>query len=253
MFAIYALSIYFVNLSRKLTNLAGYLVVSPRLDSQDGNSIIPAGSTQDVDVSIQKASIGGGSGTEEHPQFPLTYLDYATGASITNSQPLSFWYSATGHSNQDTFMLHGGFFSSMRVSISNPYIFANNALIFLPLQGFVACPLAVQQLEMCPLATDIQNRTGHPLKWTLTLFDSSTRLPVVTPVNGLIAGTPGAEVPGTFLAQQMGIELVEGRDLAGGHRYALGPCPVDKNEGFVKGEDPGRCASTAGFAAGSWV
>src|SRR5258708_15247026 len=86
------------------SNPIGALIVSPRFDNNGGNPMIPTSSNQDVDLGVVVAEIGGGNGTEEHPSPGQTDLDFASSNSINSQEPLSFWYSATGHSTQDTFM-----------------------------------------------------------------------------------------------------------------------------------------------------
>jgi hypothetical protein len=171
----------------------GAVAISPRFDNNGGRPIIPPGSHQDVDIGILVPD-----SNEEHPASPKTYLDYATHAPISGSiqVPLSVWYSAIGHANQDLFMQHGGFFSSLKVSISNPYILTNNAIFLMPLQSFLGCPDTTQQSGMCPIYTDIQNRTGHSVTWTATLLDKSTGAILAAPPPEKIAGVPGQEILG---------------------------------------------------------
>jgi hypothetical protein len=156
-------------------SVPGVLVASPRFDTNGGKPIINYGSNQDVDIGILVATINGQPGTETHPNNGQTYLDFATNKQINTGVPLSFWYSATGHANEDTLMFHGGFFSSLRVSISNPYItdIGNTlgALDPLPLQSFKQCAQGDMQNGACPIKTDILNRTGHSVTWTVSLLD----------------------------------------------------------------------------------
>ena len=145
----------------------GILVAGPLYDNNKGKPIIPPGSNQDVDVAILKANIGGGNDTEEHPAFGKTYLSYvATPQTINDQVPLSFWYSSTGHSSNDLFLKHGGFFSSLRVTIRNPYsVSASLGLVTLPFQTGQACDNIAQLLRItCTVFFDIQNRTGHQIK-----------------------------------------------------------------------------------------
>jgi hypothetical protein len=224
-------------------NPIGGLVASPRFKNYDGNPIIPAGSNQDVDIGILVANIGGGPGSEEHPSFLQTYLDFATGKSINSQQPLSVWYSATGHSAQDTFMTHGGFFSSLRVSISNPYIFTTSALIPLPLQTFVACPTSVQVSGMCPISSDIQNRTGHTLNWTATIIDQASRAVVASSgPPAPISGTPGAQTLG-----KASVYLPAGTQLL--PTYILDIKVVDAVTGWSTERQAYVTASTVGLLA----
>ena len=170
----------------------GVLVASPRFDTNGGNPIINFGSNQDVDIGILEATIGGQPGTETHPSRGQTYLDFAANQPISTSKPLSFWYSATGHANEDTLMYHGGFFSSLRVSISNPYVtdIGNilGALDPLPLQSFAQCVTGDMQNGTCPIKTDILNRTGHSVTWTINLLDRSDGN-VLRSSTGQITGT----------------------------------------------------------------
>ena len=128
-----------------------------------------------MDIGILVATINGQPGTETHPNNGQTYLDFATNKQINTGVPLSFWYSATGHANEDILMFHGGFFSSLRVSISNPYItdLGNTlgALDPLPLQSFKQCAQGDMQNGTCPIKTDILNRTGNSVTWTVSLLD----------------------------------------------------------------------------------
>jgi len=183
-------------------------VASPRYDNNKGNPFIQPGSNQDVDVGILEANVGGGNGSEEHPSFSQTYLDFASSQKITGTKPttqpdgttinvpiqvpLSFWYSATGHSNQDTFMTHGGFFSSSRINIDSPTISKGTAPTFLPLAAPIACSTASIKTP-CTIISAITNRTGHTVHWTVTLLDKNTGQPVTPIKEGDISGIPGQE------------------------------------------------------------
>ncbi len=170
-------------------DLVGALVVSPRFKNNDGDPIIPGGSNQDVDIALLKA------GDEEHPGPSQSYKTFADGEPISMADdsvqtPLAVWYSATGHKNQDSFMIHGGFFSSQRVIIGNPGVFTSLP-IPIPLQASV-CPLAVQIAGLCPIGSTVTNRTGHLISWTATMLDRTTGA-VVRSTNGTIPGTAGLE------------------------------------------------------------
>ncbi len=93
--------------------------------------------------------------------------------------------------------MHGGFFSSMRVTISNPYIInsALGAVFPLPLQDFKQCAPTDAQNGQCPIISDIQNRTGHTVTWTATVTDSGRA--VVFHNSGSITGGAGQEVRGS--------------------------------------------------------
>lgn len=182
------------NLER--SSLVGAAVVSPRFDNNGGMPIIPFGSNQDVDIGVLHANIGGGHGTEEHPAFGQTYLTFVQQQPISTGVALSFWYSATGFANQDSFMVHGGFFSSLKVTIGNPAIFSSNALA-LPL-NLLDCSGTFSAILGCPVTTDIKNRTGHKVRWTATLTDKSgTPVAAIKPTTGEINGAPNLEYDGT--------------------------------------------------------
>ncbi len=166
----------------------GALVVSPRFDNHGGDPIIPGGSNQDVDIALLVP------GDEEHPGPGQTYKTFADGQPISQSDdsvqtPLAFWYSATGHLNQDSFMIHGGFFSSQRVVIGNPGVFTS-ATVPIPLQAS-ACPLAFQIAGLCPIGSTITNRSGHTVAWTATMTDGNGA--VVRSANGTVSGSAGLE------------------------------------------------------------
>ncbi len=93
-------------------------------------------------------------------------------------------------------MIHGGFFSSLRVTISNPYIVSTflGALFPLPLQDFPVCPTAEQVNGECPIKSDIQNRTGHSITWTAKIVDSNGA--VIYQNSGGIFGSAGQEILG---------------------------------------------------------
>jgi hypothetical protein len=95
-------------------------------------------------------------------------------------------------------MDHGLFFSSLRVTMSNPYIFdpVLGTIDELPLQSFDVCGLVLLATGACPISTDISNRTGHQIQWTATIIDRQTRQPVVPARSGLISGAPGQAIPG---------------------------------------------------------
>jgi Bacterial Ig-like domain/Bacterial Ig domain len=186
----------------------GKVIASPRFNNNKGNPIIPVGSHQDVDIGILAADA-----QEEHPTDPDTFVSIAgRGKTIDPGVALSFWYSGSGHASQDTFMDHGGFFSSLKVTISNPYIFDPLLGPFdpLPVQSFLACPIVFQIAGKCPILADIYNRTGHSITWTATLRDKNSRAivatsdPCQTPgPNGQsiagpchIAGSPNQEIKG---------------------------------------------------------
>jgi hypothetical protein len=183
------------------SDAVGALVVSPRFDNNAGKAIIPFGSNQDIDIGILQANIGGGDGTEEHPGFGQTYLNFASQKPINTGVATSFWYSATGHANQDSFMVHGGFFSSLKVTIGNPGVVTTNA-IFFPLNQLVC-----STIFGCPVTSDIKNRTGHKIRWTATLTDKGG-IAVIPPTTGEIDGTPNFENAGTAtIALPPGITL----------------------------------------------
>jgi hypothetical protein len=75
-----------------------------------GKPIIPDNSHQDVDVAIAAVNL---VQSEIHP---LDYTTIMTGRSINPTDSRStgpvFWYAGTGHSPSDSFLTHGGFFSS---------------------------------------------------------------------------------------------------------------------------------------------
>lgn len=176
-------------------NPVGAQAVSPRFNNNAGRPFIPPGSNQDVDIAIVIPD-----SNEQRPGPDQSYQDSANNELISSSDdsirvPLSFWYSATGHSNQDSFMLHGGFFSSLRVTISNPYIFVNNAIFPFPVQSFLGCSTIIGSQSHCVVSSKITNQTGHMIRWTATILDKNTGNTILESTEE-ISGAVGQAVPG---------------------------------------------------------
>jgi hypothetical protein len=111
----------------------GTTVVSPRFVNNGGYPMIPANSNQDVDVAVDLLNTSK-TGLDSSGNL------WASGQSISGGQPLALWYSGTGHSQSDTFFQHGGFFSSLRVSIGNPSAFGAQSLMpYFPLPSSFPC------------------------------------------------------------------------------------------------------------------
>ncbi len=82
----------------------GTFLKFPR-DVPPGQPIIPAGSTQTVEVAVVRARP-----EEEHPAGTLA--DLVNDESVVNTDNV-FWYSPTGHQPADAFFVHGLFFSPL--------------------------------------------------------------------------------------------------------------------------------------------
>ena len=170
-------------------DLVGAAVVSPRFNNNGGYAIVPANSNQDVDIAIDELN------PAETGLDPSGQL-WAGGAQMINQgEPLAFWYSGTGHSSNESFFVHGGFFSSLRVTIGNPTLFS----IPLPLP----IPVAPQELacilpgSTCPpVSSAITNNTGHTLQWVATLTDLNGNViangAAPNPNTGTLTGSSGA-------------------------------------------------------------
>jgi hypothetical protein len=178
----------------------GATVVSPRFNNNGGNAIIPPNSNQDVDIALDYLN------TSETGLDPSNQL-WAGGAQTIFSglqgSPLAFWYSGTGHTSGESFFVHGGFFSSLRVTIGNPGIITSDTRFFLPLQQTFACPAEVMTLGECSVTSSITNKTGDPLHWVATLSDVSGNVingaacnSGVTTLNGVACNPTSGDMTG---------------------------------------------------------
>jgi hypothetical protein len=196
----------------------GGTVVSPRFNNNGGNANVPANSNQDVDVAVDFLN------TSETALDPSGQL-WANSQTIfggTLGVPLEFWYSGTGHSSSDSFFVHGGFFSSLRVSIGNPSVYGIPFPIPLPivLQSF-ACPTLQVIAGLCPIVSSITNNTGDPMQWTAT-FTLQNGNPIVggvaaTQTIGNFTGLSGNAtifLPGGVISGQTLILTIQVTDLA---------------------------------------
>jgi hypothetical protein len=170
-------------------DLVGAAVVSPRFKNNGGYAIVPANSNQDVDIAIDEMN------PAETGLDPSGQL-WAGGAQVINQgAPLAFWYSGTGHSSNESFFEHGGFFSSLRVTIGNPTLY--NIPLPLPIPVAPQELLCVAQGNTCPpVSSPITNNTGHTLQWVATFTDLNGNVIANTaapnPNTGTITGSSGA-------------------------------------------------------------
>ncbi len=168
------------------SDYVGATVVSPRFNNNGGYPIIPANSNQDVDIAVDYLN-SNDTGLDSTGQLWAggKQIFQSTGNDIGAGSPLAFWYSGTGHSQSESFFVHGGFFSSLRVIIGNPGIITSDTRFFLPLQQTFACPAEVMTAGECPVTSAITNNTGDPLHWVATLTDLNGNVvsPVACPSN----------------------------------------------------------------------
>jgi hypothetical protein len=96
---------------------------------------------------------------------------------------------------------------------------------------------------MCPISSDIQNRTGHTLNWTATIIDQASRAVVASSgPPAPISGTPGAQTLG-----KASVYLPAGTQLL--PTYILDIKVVDAVTGWSTERQAYVTASTVGLLA----
>jgi uncharacterized repeat protein (TIGR01451 family) len=155
-----------------------------------GHPLIPFDSDQDVDFAVVRYHIG-----EEHPndyrdllkpsvESIRTWRPSGSNDLIAYDAPedVVFWYSATGHKNQDAFFVHGGFFNP---ALPNAQLFASTANLTAPQFVFAVPSSAPSQDGLASITVGNLYLDGPT---TVSLFDPSLAGPLppgFSPYNNL--------------------------------------------------------------------